>query len=158
MMAKKKVKLPKSVAGVKIPKILRQSDAVTTFLTDDLGRAILKDVLVAAAGAAAAAMAQHRPSGSQLAQAGDAALDTRERAVAGSADAVQAAAGLLGSVLTEAFGYIVADATGKPEKRKKDGKAAEGKKTKGKTSEIGSSEVKKTSRKGSRGIDRIPQH
>ena len=80
------------VGGLKIPKSLRKSGAVTMFLNNDLGRNILADVLIAAAGAAAAALMQHRPARAQVAHAGEAALDTGQRAVSGTADAVQTAA------------------------------------------------------------------
>ena len=99
-MATNKVKVPKTVGGLKIPKSLRKSGAITMFLNNDLGRNILADVLIAAAGAAAAALVQHRPTGAQVAHAGEAALDTGQRAVSGTADAVQTAAGTLGSVFT----------------------------------------------------------
>lgn len=101
-MAKSEVKVPKSLAGWKIPNSLRKSGVITQFLNNDLGRRILADVLVAAAGAAAAALVQHRPSEAQVALAGEAALDSGRRAVTATAGAVQAAAGTLGSVLTEA--------------------------------------------------------
>lgn len=101
-MAKDKVRVPKTVAGWKIPKRVRKSGAVSLFLNNDLGRRILADVLVAAAGTAATALVQHRPSRARVTQAGDAALESGQRAVSGTADAVQAAAGTLGSVLTEA--------------------------------------------------------
>jgi len=66
-MAKSEVKVPKSLAGWKIPNSLRKSGVITQFLNNDLGRRILADVLVAAAGAAAAALVQHRPSEAQVA-------------------------------------------------------------------------------------------
>jgi hypothetical protein len=122
-MAKSKVKVPKTVGGLKIPKSLRKSGAVTMFLNNDLGRNILADVLVAAAGAAAAALVQHRPTGAQVAHAGEAALDTGQRAVSGTADAVQTAAGTLGSVFTEAVRSIFpSDGTSKRSKNRKNGK------------------------------------
>jgi hypothetical protein len=98
---KERGKVPKSLAGSKIPKSLRKSGAITQFLNNDRGRRILADVLVAAAGAAAAALVQHRPSEAQVALAGEAALDSGQRAVTATAGAVQAAAGTLGSVLTK---------------------------------------------------------
>jgi hypothetical protein len=105
---------------LKIPKSLRKSGTVNTLLNNDLGRNILADVLVAAAGAAAAALVQHRPAGAQIAHAGEAALDTGQRAVSGTADAVQAAAGTLGSVFTEAVRSIFpSDGTSKKSKNGK---------------------------------------
>ena len=122
-MAKNKVKVPKTVGGWKIPKGLRKSGAVTMFLNNDLGRSILADVLIAAAGAAAAALVQHRPTGAQVAYAGEAALDSGQRAVSGTADAVQVAAGTLGSVFTEAVRSIFpSDGTSKKSKNAKKGK------------------------------------
>ena len=78
-MAKAKVKVPKTLGGVKIPRRLRKSSMVSAFLNTELGRNILADVPVAAAGAAAAAMARHRPSGQQIAQAGEAAMEGGQR-------------------------------------------------------------------------------
>jgi hypothetical protein len=122
-MAKNKAKVPKAVAGWKIPKGLRKSGAVHMFLNNDLGRNILADVLVAAAGAAAMALARHRPTGDQVAYAGEAALDSGQRAVSGTAGAVQTAAGTLGSVFTEAVRSIFpSDGTTKRSKNNKKGK------------------------------------
>jgi hypothetical protein len=122
-MAKNKVKVPKTVGGLKIPKSLRKSGAVTMFLNNDLGRNILADVLIAAAGAAAAALVQHRPTGAQVAHAGESALDTGQQAVSGTADAVQTATGTLGSVFTEAVQSIFpSDGTSKRSKNGKNGK------------------------------------
>jgi hypothetical protein len=122
-MAKNKVKVPKTVGGLKIPKSLRKSGTVNTLLNNDLGRTILADVLIAAAGAAAAALVQHRPTGAQVAHAGEAALDTGQRAVSGTTDAVQAAAGTLGSVFTDAVRSIFpSDGASKKSKNGKKGK------------------------------------
>jgi hypothetical protein len=105
-MASTKVKVPKKVGGLKVPKSLRKSGAVNMFLNHDLGRLILADVIVAAATAAATGLARHRPSGEQITHAGEAALDTGQRAASGTADAVHAAAGTLGNAFTEAARYI----------------------------------------------------
>ena len=119
-MAKNKVKVPKTVAGWKVPKGLRKSGVAHLFLGNDLGRAILADMLIAAAGAAAAAIVRHRPAGAQVAYAGEAALDSGQRAVAGTADAVQVAAGALGSVVTEAVRSIFpSDGTSRKSKSRK---------------------------------------
>ena len=124
-MAKNKVKVPKTVGGWKVPKGLRRSGAVNALLNNDLGRNILADVLIAAAGAAAAALVQHRRTGAQVAHAGEAALDPGQRAVSGTADAVQAAAGTLGSVFTEAVRSIFpSDGTSKKSKNRNNGKKA----------------------------------
>jgi hypothetical protein len=105
-MAKNKMKVPKSLGGVRIPKSLRKSGLVNTFLNNDLGRKILADVIVAAAGAAAAAMARHRPSTRQVADTGEALLESSQGAASTTNDAVHTAAGTLGNVLTEAVRYV----------------------------------------------------
>ena len=53
--SKKGTGMPKKVAGVKVPKAMRQSKSLGTLLNSGLGREILADALIAAAGAAAAA-------------------------------------------------------------------------------------------------------
>jgi hypothetical protein len=118
-MAKNKMKVPKSLGGVKIPRSLRKSRLVNAFLNNDLGRNILADVLVAAAGAAAAAMVRHRPSGQQMTDAGEALLGGGHRAAATTTNAVHTAAGTLGSVFTEAVRYVFP-----ADKQRKKGKKA----------------------------------
>ena len=99
-MAKKKGKdkAPKRVAGVKVPKAVR-GGLVASFLDDPRTREILADVLMAAAGAAAAALVKHRPSGREVAEAGAAA--------AGATDVAQDAAALITDTVTEAARHIL---------------------------------------------------
>ena len=94
-MAKKKAKKSgsKTVGGVKLPKALRGS-SIGTLLTSDLGREILADALIAAAGAAAAALTRTRAAK----DAGHAIAD----AAPASADAVQTAAGAVANVVGQA--------------------------------------------------------
>ncbi|HEX2136445.1 MAG TPA: hypothetical protein VHG30_11165 [Microvirga sp.] len=94
-MAKKKAKKSgsKTIGGVKLPKALRGS-SLGTLLTSDVGREILADALIAAAGAAAAALTRTRA-------AKDAGHAIAEAAPA-SADAVQTAAGAVANVVTHA--------------------------------------------------------
>jgi hypothetical protein len=90
----KKTGVPKKLAGVKVPKAVRESKSLSTLLTSNLGREILADALIAAAGAAAAALTRTRPAkdaGHALADAG-----------AGASDSVQTAAGAVASVVTQA--------------------------------------------------------
>jgi hypothetical protein len=96
-MAKDKAKksgMPKKVAGVKVPKTVRQSKSLGTLLTSDLGREILADALIAAAGAAAAALTRTRAARN----AGHAVVD----AGADASDALQTAAGAVASVVSQA--------------------------------------------------------
>ncbi len=96
-MAKSKDKksgMPKRVAGVKVPKAVRKSSPLSTLFNSNLGREILADALIAAAGAAAAALTRTRTAekvGHTAAQAG-----------AEATDAMQTAAGAVANVVTEA--------------------------------------------------------
>jgi hypothetical protein len=104
-MAKAKAKsskkgngMPKKVAGVKVPKAMRQSKSLGTLLNSGLGREILADALIAAAGAAAAALTRTRP----VQKVGRAAAEAGSDAASATSDAVQTAAGAVASVVTEA--------------------------------------------------------
>jgi hypothetical protein len=90
--------VPKKVAGVKVPKAVRKSSSLGTLLSSGLGREILADALIAAAGAAAAALTKTRP----VQNAGRAVADTGAEAASQSADAMQTAAGAVANVVTEA--------------------------------------------------------
>ena len=84
---KDKKKVPKNVAGVKVPKALRQG-LVATFLEDPRTREILADVLMAAAGAAAAALVKNRPNGQQVKEAGASAAGATRDVAQLAAEAV----------------------------------------------------------------------
>ena len=76
-MAKKtKAKLPKTIAGVKVPKAVRTSGLLDELLNSPLGREILAEAIVAAAGAVASVLMKKRPSADQVAQTGEAIVDT----------------------------------------------------------------------------------
>jgi hypothetical protein len=90
----KKSGVPKKVAGIKVPKAVRESKSLSTLFMSSLGREILADALIAAAGAAAAALTQTRPAQ----KAGHAVVD----AGAEASDSVQTAAGAVASVVTQA--------------------------------------------------------
>ena len=96
-MAKKKLKVPKKIGGFKIPKQVRKSGAAKWALSTPLGRNILADVLVAAAGAAAAVISKHRPSGEQVAHGAEVASDT----ASATPDLVKTAVGAVGSTVAE---------------------------------------------------------
>jgi hypothetical protein len=103
---KDKRKVPKNVAGVKVPKALRQG-LVASFLEDPRTREILADVLMAAAGAAAAALVKNRPNGQQVKEAGASAAgatrDVAQLAAEAVTDSVaEAARRILPSSLTGA--------------------------------------------------------
>jgi hypothetical protein len=96
-MAKSKDKnsgVPKKVAGVKIPKAVRKAGPLASLFNSSLGREILADALIAAAGAAAAALTRTRTAE----KAGQAAAAAGTEATEG----VQTAAGAVANVVTEA--------------------------------------------------------
>ena len=78
-MAKNKIKVPKRIGGLKVPKAIRKAPVVTALLNNPLGRDILAGALVAGAGAATAALARHHPSAEQLRDAGEAAASAGGR-------------------------------------------------------------------------------
>ncbi|WP_157961364.1 hypothetical protein [Microvirga flavescens] len=74
MTKKAKTKLPKTVAGVKIPKTVRQGDLLEGLLNSDTGRKVLADALLAAANAAAGVLNSQRPKVKKIAQAAEDAV------------------------------------------------------------------------------------
>jgi hypothetical protein len=109
-MAKKdKAKGAKKIAGVKLPKAMRKG-AIGTLLTSQLGREILADALIAAAGAAAAALVKHRPTTGQVTKPAKTVADAGADAAATTRDAVQDAAGVVAGIVTEAARHILPNA------------------------------------------------
>jgi hypothetical protein len=93
MMAKaRKAKVPKKVAGLRVPKSLRKSKTLDTLLGSALGREILAGALVAAAGAAASYLMKHRPTADQVADAGEAGDAGRNRSTAAVTSSAKAPA------------------------------------------------------------------
>jgi hypothetical protein len=109
-MAKGKTKVPKTIAGVKVPKVLRKSGWLDPLLADPQTREILADVLIAAAGAAAAALVKERPSMRQVAETGEAALGAGAEAGSAARDLVQEAASAAAGVITDAAKAILPSA------------------------------------------------
>jgi hypothetical protein len=101
-----KLKIPKKIGGVKVPKALRKSKSVDTLLNNPVGRELLAGALVAGAGAAAAALADYRPSKAQIEEAGQAAVETGAAAAGSAQDAVQGAAVAIGSALRDLAGRL----------------------------------------------------
>jgi transposase len=98
-MAKKKFKLPKKIAGVRIPKMLRKSALLDRMLKSATGREIAAKALVAAAGAAAAVLLKERE---EVAEAGAATAKKGARAARVARDVVQSASAAVAEVVTEA--------------------------------------------------------
>ncbi|MGO4707159.1 hypothetical protein AB4072_15450 [Microvirga sp. 2MCAF38] len=74
MTKKVKTKLPKTVAGVKLLKTVRQGDWLEALLDSEIGRKVLADALLAAASAAANVLISQRPNPRKIAQAAEAAV------------------------------------------------------------------------------------
>ena len=107
-MAKKtKAKLPKTIAGVTVPKAVRTSGLLDELLNSPLGREILAEAIVAAAGAVASVLMKKRPSADQVAQAGEAIVDTGAEAVAATRDLAQTAVGAVTEVVADAARHIL---------------------------------------------------
>lgn len=116
----KALKIPRTIAGVKVPKQFRRAGIVTSILDHPVGRAILAEVLVAAA----TAIARHRPTGSQVAHAGETVAGTAGHTTSATTDAAKSAAGSLGSALSEVAQYVLSGKNGKNTKRKKRAKGS----------------------------------
>lgn len=109
-MAKKKAKLPKKIAGVKLPKFLRKSDLLNALLASQTGRELMAKAVTAAAAAAAAVLVEHRgealAAGGRALDAGaDAAKSTAKttaKAASLAALAAKSAAGAFADVVTDA--------------------------------------------------------
>jgi hypothetical protein len=112
----KKTKVPKKIAGVKVPKALRKSDLVAGLLSNPAARTVLADVLLAAAGAAAAALARQGPSGTQVAEAGEATLAAGGRAASAATRKGGDVAAVVGGVLAEGAHLLI---SGQPKNKKR---------------------------------------
>ncbi len=123
LMAKSKTKVPKTVAGVKVPKALRNSGWLDPLLADPQTREILADVLIAAA------LVKKRPSPPQTADRADAEAGSAARdLVHGAADAdviTDAAKAILPASLTSskkpAKGQETRDLKSRPSRTRPDG-------------------------------------
>ncbi|WP_426131890.1 hypothetical protein [Pararhizobium sp. PWRC1-1] len=87
-----KNRIPKKVAGYKVPKGIRKSSVIRALLASDIGRDVLANALTAAAGAAAAVLIAQREEISDATKKG-ARKGARALGIAGEAirDAAQAA-------------------------------------------------------------------
>jgi hypothetical protein len=107
LMAKGKAKVPRKVAGVKVPKAVRKSRLLDELLTSELGREILAEALVAAAGAVASTLIKKRPSAAQIAQAGHVVTDRGVEAASATKDLAQSAVGAVTEVVADAARHIL---------------------------------------------------
>jgi hypothetical protein len=98
-MAKKRMRIPKRIAGLKIPKAVRKSKLLRSLLGSPMGRTIVADALVAGAAAAAAALVRERE---EIADAAKAGTKKGARTVAVLSEAVQDAADAVMGVIADA--------------------------------------------------------
>ncbi|WP_309085301.1 hypothetical protein [Chelativorans sp.] len=103
-MAKKKNPIPKKIAGLKVPKMLRKSRLLRTMLASATGREILANALTAGAAAAAAVLVKERE---EVAEAGKKGARKGAHAIAVGTEAVQSAASAAMGVVAEAADQIL---------------------------------------------------
>lgn len=89
----KKIRIPKRVIGIKIPKALRKNSLIKGLLGSHTGRQVIADALMAAAAAAAAALAAGGPkgvakAGAAVAHAAEDGTTVAKRAVKSAVDAL----------------------------------------------------------------------
>lgn len=111
----------KKSTGTKLSKSVKKS-GLMDMINTDLGREILADALIAAAGAAAAALTRTRPAK----QAGAAVADAGSQA----ADMTQTAAGAVANVVTEAARQLLPPGLLGEDDASKEGGQPSGKKVK----------------------------
>ncbi|KEQ02900.1 hypothetical protein [Pseudorhizobium pelagicum] len=66
----KKIKIPKKIAGYRVPKMVRKSPVLKAMLKNKTGRDVLAQALVAGAGAAAAVLVEERENVAGAAKSG----------------------------------------------------------------------------------------
>jgi hypothetical protein len=112
--AKAKAALPKKVAGVKVPKEIRNSGSLAQLVTSPLARELVADALIAVAGVLAGNKRTREAVTGAGAKAGAAAMD----AGASAKDAAQTATGAVAEVVTEAARRILPSSLTSDEERK----------------------------------------
>lgn len=109
-----KLKLPKRVAGLKVPKALRSPAALETLVSSQAGRQLLADALMAAAAAAAAELTKERSAGT----IGSAGFKRRGGSMAPVAGVAEAVAGLITDAAQSMVGGAVPEGGTEPKARK----------------------------------------
>lgn len=109
-----KNKLPKRIAGFKVPKALRRSKLVRGLLGSELGRHIVADALVAAAGAAATVLVRERE---EIIEAGEKGARKGKRALGLVTEAADSAAAAALGAVTDAARTMMSEKKPRPRKR-----------------------------------------
>jgi hypothetical protein len=110
-------RLPKTLLGVRVPKKLRKSKLIDWLLNDPIGRNLMADALVAAAGAVAAALTRNPPK--PVKRGVREAAEAGRELTHGAGDKLASAAEIFGSALTGAAGHLFPEEDGVDTKRKK---------------------------------------
>jgi hypothetical protein len=108
-----KNRIPKKIAGFRIPKTLRKNAVLKALLASDTGRQILGQALVAGATAAAAVLTASRSG--EIADARKGAVKGGKKAGNIAARAVKDAAGAMVGVIRDAASAVLPD--GEPSRR-----------------------------------------
>jgi len=113
----KKAKLPKKIAGVKVPKKLRKGGgSLLALIESPIGRRVAADALIAVAGVLAG---NDRTRGA-VAAAGREVADAGEAAASGSADVARQVAEVATGVVAEAARHVLpASLTGEDERSRR---------------------------------------
>lgn len=111
-------KLPKKIAGIKVPKALRKSAAIGEFLNSPTGRLILAEILMAAA----AALRNYKPVSEAVHKAADTAGKAGSEATSAAKDVVRSAAGGLADLAAGVTRQIVPASADRDESEAKPGK------------------------------------
>ena len=106
-----KNRIPKTIAGFKMPKPIRKSPVVRSLLGSATGRQILADALIAGAGAAAAVLAGTRSE--TVADAGASVAKGTAKAGNVAKDAVESATSAMANVIGDAARTILPGTTAK---------------------------------------------
>jgi hypothetical protein len=100
-------RIPKKVAGMKVPKMVRKSPVLQALLASEAGRQVLGQALMAGAAAAAGVLAGTKS---------DTVADASEKVVRGTKkggsvarDALQSATGAMANVITDAARAVLPD-------------------------------------------------
>lgn len=109
--SKDKSALPKKLAGVKVPKQLRQtSDSLSSLISSPLARELVADALIAIAGALAGSKKGRdtvAKAGAGAAKAGAAVMDAGAGTASAASDAAATATGAVAEIVTDAARRIL---------------------------------------------------
>ncbi|TPK88726.1 hypothetical protein FJ934_19915 [Mesorhizobium sp. B2-4-12] len=100
----KKNKIPKKVAGFRVPKAMRKSRMLRSLLSSPLGRDLLANAITAGAGAAAAVLVQER---GEVASAGKQLVRKTAGAAGIATEMVQSAGSAVMGVLSDAADAVL---------------------------------------------------